>query len=368
MGKGKLRYVFPGGNTAQGFYSFYESGLENLDRIFVLKGGPGTGKSTLMRKIGMSMMDRGDDVEFWQCSSDNDSLDGVIIPDLRVAVVDGTAPHVVDPKYPGAVDEIVNLGAHWNQKYLQAHKGDIIKLTKEYRTCFFSAYKYLEEAKNVHDEWESIHIQGMDFAKADQKAQELREEIFSRGEFQEQIPLVRHMFASAITPKGTVNFIDNITESYRNRYIVKGLPGTGKSTLTKKIVQGAVARGLEVEICHCALDPDSVDVALIPSLKVAVIDGTSPHVIDPERPGDRVVNMLDCLDMEAVEKHTQRLKEIELEFKNLIDEAIKRIAQAKSFHDNLEDFYVQAMDFEAVNETGTRIFNKILVLAVEREN
>ncbi|MGI6361693.1 MAG: ATPase [Bacillota bacterium] len=94
MRQGKARYIFPGSNTPQGFHSFYQEVLQGLERIFILKGGPGVGKSTLIRKIGQAILDRGYDVEFWQCSSDCDSLDGVMIPALSLAVVDGTTPQV----------------------------------------------------------------------------------------------------------------------------------------------------------------------------------------------------------------------------------------------------------------------------------
>jgi ABC-type lipoprotein export system ATPase subunit len=52
--KGRIIKVFPGGNTSEGFYSYYPFLLEKgTKRIFVIKGGPGVGKSTLMKKIGL---------------------------------------------------------------------------------------------------------------------------------------------------------------------------------------------------------------------------------------------------------------------------------------------------------------------------
>ena len=50
-----------------------------------------------------------------RCSSDNNSLDGIVIPKLKIAILDGTA-HVVDPVFPGVVDEIINLGQFWDEK------------------------------------------------------------------------------------------------------------------------------------------------------------------------------------------------------------------------------------------------------------
>jgi DNA replication protein DnaC len=62
---GKLREFFPGGNTSYGFYSFYDFIIDkDATRIFVIKGGPGVGKSTFMKVIGQSMLEKGFDVEF----------------------------------------------------------------------------------------------------------------------------------------------------------------------------------------------------------------------------------------------------------------------------------------------------------------
>ena len=105
MAEGKIRHMFPGGNTPQGFFSYYDQVIAaDAVRIFLLKGGPGTGKSTFMKRISQAMTERGFAVEHHHCSSDPDSLDGLVIPALDIALIDGTAPHIVDPKHPGCVD------------------------------------------------------------------------------------------------------------------------------------------------------------------------------------------------------------------------------------------------------------------------
>lgn len=97
MSQGRIRHLFPGGNTSLGFFSYYSNIItqEEADRLIIIKGGPGVGKSTFMKKVGEAMLDKGYDVEFLHCSSDNNSLDGIKIPDLRIAFIDGTAPHAV---------------------------------------------------------------------------------------------------------------------------------------------------------------------------------------------------------------------------------------------------------------------------------
>ena len=75
----KGRHYFPGGNTSKGFYSFYRYILSQDDakRILCLKGGPGTGKSSLMKKVGDYFFNKGYTIEYHHCSSDNNSLDGI---------------------------------------------------------------------------------------------------------------------------------------------------------------------------------------------------------------------------------------------------------------------------------------------------
>ena len=107
-----------GANSPGGFYSLYDELLrpEEARSIYILKGGPGCGKSSLMRRVGAAMEEHGLDVEYIVCSGDPDSLDAVVIPALKTALVDGTAPHVVEPKYPGLVEEYVNLGACYDRE------------------------------------------------------------------------------------------------------------------------------------------------------------------------------------------------------------------------------------------------------------
>lgn len=95
--EGKVRHMFPGNNTPHGFFSYYQYILsqQQAEKIYCLKGGPGVGKSTFMRKIGEEMLEEGFDVDFLHCSSDPGSLDGIVITEKKIALIDATSPHVV---------------------------------------------------------------------------------------------------------------------------------------------------------------------------------------------------------------------------------------------------------------------------------
>lgn len=93
-----LRFLL-GANTPQGFVSRFDQFADADDdwRLFVIKGGPGSGKSTMMKKIAETLQEKFGEIEMIYCSSDVDSLDGVIVPGLKFSICDGTPPH--DPAY-----------------------------------------------------------------------------------------------------------------------------------------------------------------------------------------------------------------------------------------------------------------------------
>lgn len=86
---------FLGANSPTGFYSLYDQLIdrEAAGGLYILKGGAGCGKSSFMRRVARHAEAAGYTAEYILCSGDPDSLDGVVFPELKTALVDGTAPH-----------------------------------------------------------------------------------------------------------------------------------------------------------------------------------------------------------------------------------------------------------------------------------
>lgn len=366
--QGAIKRVFPGGNTGVGFHSFYDYIIEpDARRIMVIKGGPGVGKSTFMHAIGEAMVERGFDVEYMHCSSDNGSLDGVVVPEIGVAMIDGTAPHVVDPKNPGCVDEIIHLGDFWDESKMRAHKAEIMECNREVGRLFTRGYRFLRAAKTVHDDWEAANIEGMNFAAANKKAAAVLDQIFARKKVVRMTARVgkeRHLFASAITPDGPLNYLETVVGPMPTKYVINGEPGTGKSTLVGKVAATAVEHGYDVEIYHCALDPGKVEHLIIPKLGVAVVTSAEPHVYPPDET-DLVIDMNGCLSRKVVEKYADLVAYDREEFARLFDKAVSFIARAKKTHDKMESYYVPNMDFATVGALREKTLARILAYAGE---
>ncbi len=145
MAQANQTQYYLGGNTTEGFFSLYDGfcPAESEDFLWVIKGGPGCGKSSFMRKIGQAMQDAGLDVEYVLCSGDPDSLDGVYIPALKTGYVDGTAPHVQEAVYPAASGLYLDLGQFYDRAALQPQRDLIRTLNLAYKGLYAEAYRQL---------------------------------------------------------------------------------------------------------------------------------------------------------------------------------------------------------------------------------
>ncbi|MDD4169012.1 MAG: PRK06851 family protein [Desulfotomaculaceae bacterium] len=366
MSKGKLTNLFPGGNTSKGFYSFYDHIIDhNATRVFILKGGPGVGKSTFMRKIGVMMLEQGYDVEFHYCSSDNNSLDGICIPAIGVAMIDGTAPHVVDPKNPGAVDEIINLGEFWDEDKIHAIKEAVLQSSTRVGRLFKIAYNQLAEAKVIKNELDSYLEEAANHARVNETAGKIIKSILDDAPVQhEKEPKSRHLFATAFTPEGQWHHLDTILQEVRKLYLV-----TGKATgLTSRIV-GATANvahenGLETRVFHCPLEPDNVDLVIIPQQGYAVMKDIPGIEFKPQDVPSikkvKLYNLDQYLDEKVLGVYDNEINSARKRLKAAISRAINYIGQAKAEHDLVESYYVPAMNFEAINTKRDEIIARVM--------
>ena len=359
--RGKIKKVFPGGNTSQGFYSFYHHILShNANRIFLFKGGPGTGKSAFMNKIADSVSELNYDVEYHCCSSDNTSIDAIVIPDLKVAFMDGTAPHSVDPQYPGLVEEIIDLGAFLDEVGLQGKKKEIIQAREEVKRLFRLAYAYLQQSKILKGEIESYYTdsKSLDIPGLNETTLSLNKLIFG-DKFLKTTSKERHLFASAITPQGAVNHLDTIFSGLDRRIIIEGSAGTGKAAIVKNIYQNAVIRGFDVEIYHCGLIPQEIEHIVIKELNTRIKTSEPPHIFNGDTE-DKVIKTHNFVDFSLLNPFMDDLEKAKTRYEEAFGRGVTFINRAKRAHDILENYYKPNMDFEKLDDYFEEILEKIL--------
>lgn len=355
---GKATHYFLGGNTGQGFYSHfnYIISQQKATRIICLKGGPGTGKSSLMKKIGKIYLEKGFDVEFHHCSSDSESLDGILIKGLNVALLDGTAPHMIDPINPGAVDDIVNMGICLKEENFKPIKEDILRVNKEIKNAFNRAYRFFGAAKSIYEDWytfnnNALNTYEVNMLKETLKTTILPDALSTPGE-------VRHLFSTAFTPTGVVTYIPTITKNLSKIYILKGGPGTGKTEVLQYIADEAVKRGFDVELLHTPLIPKNIEHLVIPELNTAIVTSNEINKMDFQGEGT-IYDMEEFLNKDYIGYNLSSIMDVRAIFYILLQKGLDCIKSAKSLHDELENLYIPNMDFAKADEICEELLKKI---------
>lgn len=127
---------FLGACTGRGFVSHYDVLFAEADTVNIIKGGSGCGKSTFMRSLASAARERGMDVSYILCSSDPDSLDGILLPQLSLAYADGTAPHVLEPGLCGGSRNYLNFGEFYDRPAMRRNEGEILRIQEENRAQY----------------------------------------------------------------------------------------------------------------------------------------------------------------------------------------------------------------------------------------
>lgn len=331
-----------GSNTKRGFVPLFDELRNPMEgkRLYILKGGPGTGKSSLMRKVAKVLEDKQHTIEYIHCASDPGSLDAFIDYDGGIAMVDGTAPHIVDPEYPGAYDVIINMADCWNDMTLIQHKSQIIHLSDSISSCHRMATSCISSAAALLDS-------NVYFSKPYVKYDTVNDFIGKLVKKLEgtKIGMEKKRLLSAVSVDETVFFDDTIKELCKSIYVIPDIWGAASDALLSELYRVASILEIERFICYCSIrTPDKIDHIIFPSAGIAVTTANSFHKVKDIK-HIVIPDLMNPIPNNIEKQMTVHLDKAE----ELIDMACEHIKRAKLLHDNLEAFYVNAMDFSKVD-------------------
>lgn len=332
---------FVGANSGEGFRNLFPEivDIEDTYDFMVLKGGPGVGKNTFMKEIGRVMEEAGTAVEYLWCSGDPDSLDGVVLPELRCAVADGTSPHVIEPQYPAAVDRYVDLGRFYDLTAAKEGAEEVKARTHAYKAAYVRAYHCLKAARQVELDAVASVGKSFDAERLDRRvkgiiARELRAKGNQRGR------TVRR-FLGSITHRGYIWRFDSVDTLCPKVYELADTWELAGPAL-KRLHKAAVGKGWDAIVCPAPEDPDRIEHLLIPGLGLAFIT-SCPGMDYGKKPYRRV-----RLDAMAETEGRSRLRFQTRMVSLLREEAVDALKEAKRNHDGLEAVYNPYVDFDGV--------------------
>ena len=139
-------------------------------------------------------------------------------------------------------------------------------------------------------------------------------------------------------------------------YVLKGDSKSGAATLLQAVMDAAVQRGLDLEAFYCPMAPaQRLEHIYIPALSLGFITCNVVHSWNGKV--SQSINF-DTFLKEGFFTADQAFSQEMLQ--RLLEQACQSLAQAKSTHSALEQYYIQAMDFSALHVLREELLKDIL--------
>ncbi len=347
---------FLAANSFEGFVSHFEDNYsaENGYNTYIIKGGPGTGKSSFMKLIASKAFEKGYTVDLCPCSSDPNSLDGIIIEDIKTVVIDGTSPHSVEPEYPGVCEEIIDLGRFWNSEILKEKRFEIISATNINKALHKTASRYLSACKEIANDTVKTANTFIKIDKILKFSEKICKRYIEKTDKEQGYENIR--FIEGTTPFGLIGYPKTVTENFDTIIVIDDKYGAVSSIIMDLIRSFALNRGHNIITLKNPFLPTLNDHILIPDISTAFVTENEYIRFETE---SRRIHIRRFVDIQELNRKKPRLNFNRKVKRDLLLSAIDTLNKAKISHDILEEYYINAMDFEALsafaNETANRI-------------
>ncbi len=337
-----MRNFFISANSRNGFISLYDCVFDNavFDKIFVILGGPGTGKSTLMRRVAATVEGLGGTAEYFYCSSDVHSLDGVILSKgkKRVGILDGTPPHARTVTAPAVTEEIWNLGEFWSLGPLEAQKATIEKTSVEKARAYRRAYAFLSAAGALHTEGYATAAQAFHYEKAAETIRRRLPTLSRKGERTERLLRCFAMQGERVAPNG-MDEVRKLIPLRGNHYSAEVYLSVFASILSQEHTEHLLLRS--------PLDAQRADGIYFPATGILLC---KESLLSEDAKGRGL--HLSAYEEEMLDRRF--LKQIAKEEKRLTGEAEDALRTVKENHFALERVFSSAMDFEKMRKQSEK--------------
>lgn len=347
--------LFAACNTANGFVSLFDETFDplTLRKIYILKGGPGVGKSTLMKKAAACAEKRGYHPRLYHCSGDPASLDGILIPETGKAILDGTAPHTVEPAYPGARTELVPLGEAWDIPALEKESERILALSADKSACYRSAYRLLASAGKADGELREMSESCLNVPKMRGAVERL-----CVRHFKGKGGTLSHMCTTSYSSEGLVRLFTNEKRA-RFLYFVKDAHASAPYFF-HLLAEQALRAGAETVSGLYPLDPTSYCALYFPkeSVCVSLYDDRLARLLDRAEKPYKLINLGRFFDNERFAACRGKYRFIEKCRASLAEAALEEFKRAGELHKELESIYGRATDYGVIEKMSARVIEE----------
>lgn len=333
------RQFFLGANTGAGFVSLYPAfaAAERESFFWYIKGGPGNGKSTLMRRAAERAESAGLAVESILCSGDPDSLDGIYIPEKKLGYVDATSPHVQEPAVPGVSGKYLDLSAFYRPVPPETAAA-LAGFFPSYRKEYAHAYDLLHAAMLVSPGG----IPGIVTTETKERVQKRAEAFAEKAVHRSDTEYEKRRFLSAYTCRSAV-MLSETAASFGRVYTLDNELGLADEFL-RTVLERARSVGAARIVCPDPVDPEKLAALILPEDGLSLVAVSGDFRFDGK--AARHFRLDAAAELSAAQqKEVRRAAALR---RSLTSEACAALRRAKELHDALEAGYRPFVDFRAL--------------------
>lgn len=341
------RTYFLGSATPDGFATPFWTEQQACYGYY-LKGGPGTGKSTLMKKIAAAF--DGERVSVYHCASDPRSLDAVVLEDRGVFVADATAPHEASTPLPFVTGELVDLGAGLAADRLRTDGDAVRGLYAQNQRAHAQARRGLTGIGAMEDAAAAAGAAALQHEKLAGYAQRLAKRLFGTKTGDKGLLLYRQ--CSALTPQGKITFVP---EGF-DRILLVDPYHAAAQTLLQMLTEEAVRLGKCCEVTRSQTQTGRpVTHLILPEQRAMVAIAADPA----EGDAGAVIRMQRFYDTSVLRQQRSRARFCSRMAAALETETAAILADALRVHDELERYFIGALDTAFLDGVTERLIGEI---------
>ena len=283
--KAGVRHYFAEGLTTRGYISLLPNMVSGWQRIYVLQGGPGTGKSTLIKVLGLEMLDRGYEVDFLRSAREPDSMAGFILPRVAFAVLDAQEISPLRWRAPGVTEKIIDFSSFCDEHKLLKLRIEILSAEEQLSNLQANLDEVLAEtlgdyyeksfASHLNDSGDTSWIKG-GLNRWVQKGPTGPWPLVQHALEQLQKSIIAPCFLHGLTPDGWLNLAPHFLSDFDQIRL------EGEETLQALnwVLREAQQLGQIMEIVLHPLNPDDIIGLVFPQRNLAIWQGNPENLHD----------------------------------------------------------------------------------------
>jgi hypothetical protein len=282
--KAGVRHYFAEGLTSIGYISLLPNIVAGCQRLYMLLGGPGTGKSTVIKVLGLEMLERGYEVDFLRSANEPDSMAGFIIREAAFVVLNAQDISPLRWRAPGVTENFFDFSTFCDEHKLIKFRKKILSAEQQLSLLQVHLNEILA---SIERHWEKSCVNDLNngedssmvncgFKRWVRKDPAAPWPLVQQALEQLQKSVIVPCFLHGLTPEGWLN----LAPHYLSDFDQIRLEGEETTEALNWVLRETQQLGQIMEIVLNPLNPDNIIGIVFPQRNLAIWQGNPENLHD----------------------------------------------------------------------------------------